>query len=136
MSNDFDKSIEKAGEILVKQLIDNAETAAIFLVGEAQRHITRMKAVEEGILRASMQYKIALKADRIIAVVGNSSEYAPYVHQGTGIYALAGDGRKTPWRYEDKKGEVHWTQGQKPRPFLEKAQNDNLKSINKLLGGR
>ncbi|CAM2361097.1 hypothetical protein LISE100100_00340 [Listeria seeligeri] len=135
MSNDFDNSVDKAGELLIKQLLTNTETAAIFLMGESKRHITQMKAVDEGILRASATYKVVLKATKIVGVVGNTAEYAPYIHQGTGVYAVEGDGRKTPWRYEDKKGDVHWTIGQKPRPFLEKAQTENLKTINKLLGG-
>jgi hypothetical protein len=29
--------------------------------------------------------------------VGTNLYYAPYVHQGTGIYAVNGDGRDTPW---------------------------------------
>lgn len=38
--------------------------------------------------------------------VGTNLFYAPYVHQGTGIYAINGDGRKdVPWRYQDEFGE-------------------------------
>ena len=37
--------------------------------------------------------------------IGTNLFYAPYVHQGTGIYAINGDGRQdVPWRYQDAEG--------------------------------
>lgn len=65
--------------------------------------------------------------------VGTNLEYAPYVHQGTGIYAVNGDGRKDRWKYQDAEGNWHSTIGQQPNPFLEKALTMNKKEINKLL---
>lgn len=52
--------------------------------------------------------------------VGSNLEYAPYVHQGTGIYAKDGNSRKqVPWvYYSEKDGQRHVTKGTKPRPFL------------------
>lgn len=53
-------------------------------------------------------------------------EYAPYVHQGTGLFAENGDGRKdVPWHYQDADGNWHSTSGQKPNPFLERALDEN-----------
>jgi hypothetical protein len=54
--------------------------------------------------------------------VGASSKYAIFVHEGTGIFARNGQGRKTPWTYFNKRaGRYVRTQGQQPKPFAEEA---------------
>lgn len=65
--------------------------------------------------------------------IGTNLEYAPYVHQGTGIYATNGDGRKTPWSYMDDEGNWHTTLGQHPQPFLTSALDQDRGEIKKLL---
>ena len=85
--------------------------------------------VDDGTLRASITHEVDGKEGR----VGTNVEYAPYVHQGTGIYAVNGDGRKDRWKYQDAEGNWHSTIGQQPNPFLEKALTMNKKEINKLL---
>ena len=85
-----------------------------------------------------MIHDVRINSDEIVGTISNSSEYAPYVHQGTGIYAKDGNGRKTPWKYEAKAGKYkgwHITRGQKPQPFLEKAKLDNKDKISKILAG-
>ena len=57
--------------------------------------------VDDGQLRQS----IGSEVKGNIGAIGTNVEYAPYVHQGTGIYAVNGDGRKTRWKYQDAKGE-------------------------------
>ena len=64
-----------------------------------------------------------------VAYIGTNVEYAPYVHQGTGLFAVNGDGRKKPWSYQDEQGNWHHTKGQRPQPFLERALDDNAKKI-------
>ena len=81
--------------------------------------------VDDGQLRQSIGSEI--KGN--IGVIGTNVEYAPYVHQGTGIYAVNGAGRKTRWKYQDAKGEWHSTIGQPPNPFLEKALDANREEI-------
>ena len=75
--------------------------------------------VDDGILRASITHKVQESSvGTITGTVGTRVEYAPYVHQGTGLFAVNGDGRKEPWVYKDAKGQFHKTIGQKPQPFL------------------
>lgn len=75
--------------------------------------------VDDGILRASITHKVQESSvGTITGTVGTGVEYAPYVHQGTGLFAVDGDGRKEPWVYKDAKGQFHKTIGQKPQPFL------------------
>ena len=53
------------------------------------------------------------------------------VEYGTGLYAEGGNGRKeVPWAYKDEKtGELIWTAGQHPHPFMRPALNDNRNDI-------
>ena len=75
--------------------------------------------VDDGVLRASITHKVQESSvGTITGTVGTGVEYAPYVHQGTGLFAVNGDGRKEPWVYKDVKGQFHKTIGQKPQPFL------------------
>ena len=75
--------------------------------------------VDDGILRASITHKVQESSvGTITGTVGTGVEYAPYVHQGTGLFAVNDDGRKEPWVYKDAKGQFHKTIGQKPQPFL------------------
>jgi HK97 gp10 family phage protein len=48
-------------------------------------------------------------------------QYAVYVEYGTGIYAEEGNGRQTGWIYPDRKGELHFTRGMHPHPFMRPA---------------
>ena len=86
--------------------------------------------VQYGILRQSIQSSVETDGDIIEGFVGTNIDYAPYVHQGTGIYAINGNGRKeVPWRYKDAKGEWHSTEGIKPTPFLQDAVDSNRSEI-------
>lgn len=77
----------------------------------------RLCPVNTGDLRNSITHEV----HNDVGIVGTNKEYAPYVEFGTGIFAVEGNGRDTPWSYQDDKGEWHTTVGQKPQPFLETA---------------
>ena len=85
--------------------------------------------VDDGILRASITHTIEIKEDALIGKVGSNLEYAPYVHQGTGVYAINGDGREDPWSYQDAQGNWHKTVGQKPPPFITDAIQEKKNDI-------
>ena len=85
-----------------------------------------------GNLRASITHKVVDEEDGEIAgYVGSNLDYAPYVHYGTGIYAIEGNGRKeVPWSYYDeRKGEWQSTEGIKPTPFIQMAIDENMDDI-------
>lgn len=85
-----------------------------------------------GNLRASITHKVVDEEDGEIAgYVGSNLDYAPYAHQGTGIYAIEGNGRKeVPWSYYDeRKGEWQSTEGIKPTPFIQMAIDENMDDI-------
>lgn len=85
--------------------------------------------VDDGTLRASITHTIEIKEDALIGKVGSNLEYAPYVHQGTGVHALNGGGREDPWSYQDAKGKWYRTVGQKPQPFITDAIQEKKNDI-------
>ncbi len=85
--------------------------------------------VDDGTLRASITHSIHLKGDDIVGKIGSNLEYAPYVHQGTGIHAVNGDGRESAWSYQDAQGKWHRTVGRKPQPFITDAIQEKKNDI-------
>ena len=69
--------------------------------------------------------KVHILNDGLTAIVTVGVHYAIYVEFGTGIYAVNGNGRKTPWAYLDPKGRKDengdplwiWTRGMEAQPF-------------------
>ena len=120
-----------AGEVFlnIQKLVDELLPEAIKQGLEAVGQLVENKAkencpVDDGQLRASITHEIS--EDISSVAIGSNLEYAPYVHQGTGLFAKDGDGRKqVPWRYQDAKGQWYSTKGQKPNPFLQKAVDEN-----------
>lgn len=85
---------------------------------------------DDGLLRQSITSSVEEENGEFVGYVGTNLEYAPYVHQGTGIYAVEGNGRKeVPWHYKDKKGQWHTTKGIKPTPFIYNAMEKNRSKI-------
>lgn len=97
--------------------------------------------VDDGHLKAGMYSKVEEVGKTILGEIGNRQSYAYYVHEGTGIHANSGKGRKTPWvvtaRYKGKV--ITWrTSGQKPQPFItnQTLSQHGLDTINNILRGR
>ena len=134
LNNVWGKSVKKAQLQLIKQQVKNVQEATLIIDREAKKEIP----VDTGYLRASQKQKVQLFEDCIKGYNYNTSEYAPFVHQGTGIYALEGDGRKTPWKYHVKAGKYkgwHITRGQVAAPFIRNAQLQNIDKIQRALRG-
>ena len=130
----FELSVDQATVKIVKQLCKNMELATIKVEGTAKKECP----VDLGILRTSISSSAGFENDgtEIVGRIGSTLEYAPYVHQGTGIHAKDGNGRKTPWRYISESGKYkggHFTHGQKPNPFLERARDMEKSNIEKIL---
>lgn len=113
--------IEKIGSVAQAQ---QALGQACALV---ERTAKQLAPKGEGDLRRS----ITSKVDGLVGIVFTPLEYAPYVEYGTGIHAEGGNGRKdVPWAYEDEKtGELIWTSGQEPQPYMRPALYDNKQAI-------
>lgn len=117
--------IEKIGSVAQAQ---QALGQACALV---ERNAKQLAPKGEGDLRRS----ITSKVEGLVGIVFTPLEYAPYVEYGTGIHAEGGNGRKdVPWAYEDEKtGELIWTSGQEPQPYMRPALYNNKKAIMAIL---
>lgn len=130
----FQKSIEKATSEILKKVAKNMEKSCLLVEAEAKRNCP----VDEGYLRAKITSNVKVTDKSIIGYVGAPVDYAPYVEMGTGIYAINGNGRKTPWRWYGRTAKWkgwHYTKGQKPKQFLSKALNENREKIENIMKG-
>lgn len=126
------KNIEGLSKLLQKLECVKKESVREALINSCllvEAEAKELCPVDDGPLRQSITFEIV---DDNTGAVGTNVEYAPYVHQGTGIFAVNGDGRKDPWSYQDAEGKWHTTKGQKPQPFLEKALDNKKKEIIKI----
>ncbi|MGL4572001.1 MAG: HK97 gp10 family phage protein [Clostridium sp.] len=132
-NEEFKNSCKEAKAKMNMQLRKNINKCCLLIKREAIKNCP----VDMGILRASIFFRTVHNMNSVNGYVASNLEYAPYVHQGTGIYAVNGDGRKTPWKYKVEGGKYkgwHETVGQKPQPFLEDAKTKNLSKIENILG--
>jgi hypothetical protein len=135
MANDEGpKDPNEIRKLIEKSMLNKMERALATVELDAKRNCKFKEG--SGPLKASITHKKAIIGDEIIGALGSPLEYAVYVHQGTGLYAVNGDGRKeVPWHYKDPlTGEWRHTKGQKPIPFLQKAIDDNKKTFDKIFG--
>ena len=133
-NSEFIRSMEDATFHTIREMEKKLAKACLVVETQAKQDCP----VDQGILRASITSETEVTGDAIIGRIGSNLEYAPYVHNGTGIYAINGDGRKTPWFYKVEAGKYkggHLTLGQKPQPFLAYASLFNRDKIEKILGG-
>lgn len=124
-------NIDKVREQLKKNIYNALDAAGNFVKGEA----IRKAPVDNGALRDHFGIEISVKDLKVR--VYNDLEYAKFVEFGTGIFALDGNGRKTPWvyYYDGHKGEPGFrvTVGQKPQPFLMPAVEKNTDKITNIM---
>ena len=115
-NSDFLYSLQKCKNELLQKMFSNMEQACIFVQGEAMENCP----VDMGILRASIHHETIITPTSIIGTVGSNLEYAPYVHQGTGIYAVDENGKKHRGAMRCILGKYKGFtgHGQKPQPSL------------------
>ena len=111
----FEDNSIKIKEILNDQCIAYLHEAA----GELEAQVKRNTAVDSGQLKSSWTHHISEAG--LEATIGSPLETAIWEEFGTGEFALNGDGRKTPWVYQDRKGVWHKTTGKYPRRAFQKA---------------
>lgn len=129
----LDKIIDKIEDFDDVREITSAMQQACNLVESAAKD----KAPKDtGALRRSITSKVEVTGNSIEGIVFTPLEYAPYVEYGTGLFAENGNGRKTGWAYEDEKtGEIIWTRGQHPQPYMRPALEENKDKIINMIKG-
>lgn len=116
---------------------ENIELAMGKVCALVERTAKKKAPKDKGDLRRSITSYVNNDGVEVKGVIYTPLEYAPYVEYGTGLYAEEGNGRKdVPWAYKDEKtGELIWTVGQHPHPYMRPALNENREQIKKLLQG-
>lgn len=113
--------------ILPERIIQALDDTCIYLVQEAQEKCPIGDGSgERGHIRESIDHAVTYENGVFTGRVGSNNEIAIYVHEGTGLYAIEGNGRKdVPWTYQDRKGKWHSTKGMHPKQFLREAIEEN-----------
>lgn len=118
-ANKVRKALNRWGEAIeadVKRIV--VETANLLKAEAVARAPEDTTALKQSI-------EVHILNDGLTAIVTVGAHYAIYVEFGTGIYAVKGNGRKTPWAYLDPKGRKDengdplwiWTRGMEAQPF-------------------
>lgn len=95
----------------------------------AEGYAKQLCPVDTGNLRNSIAHQV--QPTEPAAYIGTNSEYGPYVELGTGKYYPGG--RKTPWVYQDAKGQWHLTHGQRAQPYLKPAVADHAQQYHSII---
>lgn len=110
------RAIRRYGDNVIEEVKRIIIETAYIIHSNAQA----LAPVDEGNLRDSIEVEIL--QDGMKAIVRVTANYAIWIEYGTGIYAVEGNGRNTPWTYySDKLGRFVTTQGMKPQPFWDPA---------------
>ena len=129
----IDEVIDALGKVVDVTKIEQAVGKACALV---ERDAKKNAPKKSGDLRRSIQSKVDVNGTDIEGTVFSPLEYAPYVEYGTGLFAENGGRTNVPWCYEDEKtGDLIFTSGQKPQPYLRPALNDNRDKIIQIIEG-
>lgn len=138
MSNDI---VFKDNSSLILSALDDAAHAALEEIG--QRAVAYAKADTpvgtpestgvQGYVSSGLRKSITHRISGMEVYIGTNKPYAPYVENGTGIYASDGSGRKNPWKWIDKNGKEHWTKGMKPHHMLKKAAANHSEEYMKVI---
>ena len=107
-------------KIVINKMNDSAVNWLEEASGEIESQTKQNSKVDTGKTKGSWEQKV--NESKMEAEVGSRYKNALWEEFGTGIYALNGDGRKTPWVYKNPKdNKFYATVGKKPRRALYKA---------------
>lgn len=85
---------------------------------------------DSGNLINSIKTESFVEEGRAVSETGPTADYAVYVEYGTGVHAVNGQGRKTPWTYQAPDGKWYTTIGAKAQPFAEPGFQAAIPGIN------
>lgn len=130
-------SIEFRGleEVLGKlDKIDNPENIQKALKTACLVVERRAKQIAPKGKTGELRRSITSKVEDLEGIVYTPLEYAPYVEYGTGLFAEEGGRKDVPWAYYDEEtGELIFTSGQKPQPFMRPALDENREEIKRII---
>lgn len=98
--------------------------------GEFVSQVARNTKRATGKTAGSWRYIV--DKDKMTVTIGSDEQNAIFEEFGTGLYAVKGNGRKTPWKYKDARGDWHTTHGKKARKPFQNAKNTMMPIIQKI----
>ena len=140
----LDKIIAKLDRVKNAQVLNEAVTQSCLIVErEAKKNVTNGENIEEwkkddksevAMIKAQITHNVRSSPSGCVGKVGINSLFAIWMHQGTGLFAINGDGRKdVPWFWRDPKTkETKSSSGRKPTQFLIKALDSKRENIKKI----
>lgn len=114
---------------VLKELGEKAPAILEAIGLTAEAYAKMLTPVDTGRLRNSITH--AVKGDEVY--IGTNVEYGIWHELGTGVYASDGQGRKSPWAFQDSKGVWHYTRGVKPKHMLKKAASEHDKEYRAII---
>lgn len=119
---------DNSSEVL--KALEQKKAAALEAIGiTAEGHAKKLTPVDSGRLINSISHTVVGND----CYIGTNVPYAMWHELGTGIYASDGTGRKSPWAYYDKKGNLRFTRGVKPKHMLKKAASEHTEEYKKII---
>lgn len=119
-SNEINEALEQQAKIWLEEAS-----------GEIEAQAKRNSRVDSGQLKGSWTHTV--NEEKLEAEIGSPLENAIWEEYGTGEFAVNNNGRKTPWKYKDGKGNWHITSGKKPNKTLGRAFDSLKTKLNKRL---
>ena len=115
-------------KIVLQKIQETGEQFLEEVGGEVEAQTKQNTKVDTGKTKGSWEHVV--NAEKMEVQIGSRYKNALWEELGTGIYALNGDGRKTPWVYKNPKdGKFYTTVGKKPRRALYNAYNSKKNLI-------
>jgi phage gpG-like protein len=121
----FESHLSYVQSATEKQLAKAAE----IIGGMAESYAKKSCPKDTGNLQNSITHNF----EKNVIMVGTNVTYAPYVELGTGVHASGGGGRQTSWRYQDRKGNWHTTNGMPARPYLRPSIENHISEYKAVL---
>ena len=105
--------IHKSAEAALKTMCESA-------CENLKNNLSEAGHVRTGELYDSINYKMRASGDKISAEI-SMNEYGKFIDSGTGAAHGVENGREGYWRYKDKNGQWHTTNGMDADPFIDKS---------------
>lgn len=105
--------IHKSAEAALKTMCESA-------CENLKNNLSESGHVRTGELYDSINYKMQASGDKITAEI-HMNEYGKFIDSGTGAAHGVENGREGYWRYKDRNGQWHTTNGMDADPFIDKS---------------
>ena len=133
---DLDSSGLLAGLNATKEaFLEGLQAGLMEAAKEVEARAKELAPDRTGELRGSIQSDVEMSGSGGTGWVYSDSQYAIYVHEGTGIHSRTGRGRTdVPWTYfDDRTGQYVRTSGMEATPFLEDAVNEKRELVTQII---